>query len=199
MGYMVNLSLQGRAALVVGGGEIGRRKVMDLLAAQAGVTVVAPRICDGLLALAAEGRIAIHQRSYQADDIANAFIAIAATNDTDVNTEVFRDASVRNVLVNVVDVPALCTFTVPATVRRGDLTIAIATDGRCPAFASILREELEQHYGPEYGDLVGQFAEARREMIAAKFDGPSIRARLAELYAIFSRKSMLLKSRSERI
>jgi precorrin-2 dehydrogenase/sirohydrochlorin ferrochelatase len=199
MGYMVNLSLQGRTALVVGGGEIARRKVLDLLASQSAVTVVAKRACEGLLALAAEGQIVVHQRAYQSGDIGDAFIVIAATNDTGVNTQVFADAAARNVLVNVVDVPKLCTFTVPATVRRGDLTIAIATDGRCPAFASILREELEQHYGPEYGELVGQFAETRREMIAAKCDGPSIRAKLAELYSIFSRKSMLLKSRSDLI
>src|SRR5580658_3830395 len=117
MGYIVNLSLQGRGALVVGGGEIAHRKVLDLLAAQARVTVVAPHLCQSIVALAAEERIRVHPRRYQSDDIRDSFVVIAATDDTAVNTEVSRDATARNVLVNVVDVPALCTFTVPAVVR----------------------------------------------------------------------------------
>jgi len=86
------------------------------------------------------------------------------------------------VLVNVVDRPALCTFTVPATVHRGDLTIAIATNGRCPAFASILREELEGNYGPEYADLLDRFAQIRHRMVADGEPGPRIRETIAELY-----------------
>jgi siroheme synthase-like protein len=182
MGYMVNLSLRGRAALVVGGGEIARRKVLDLLAAQASVTVVAPRACAGIVELAEQGRIRAHWRPYRAEDIGDAFVAIAATDDNDVNVAVSRDATARNVLVNVVDVPALCTFIVPATVHRGDLTIAITTDGGCPSLASILREELEGRYGPEYGKLVSLFSELRRRMKALAWDGPTIREKLAAIY-----------------
>jgi precorrin-2 dehydrogenase/sirohydrochlorin ferrochelatase len=86
------------------------------------------------------------------------------------------------VLVNVVDRPALCTFTVPATVHRGDLTIAIATNGRCPAFASILREELEGRYGAEYAELVDRFAQLRNRMMAEGSTGPEIRAKIASEY-----------------
>jgi precorrin-2 dehydrogenase/sirohydrochlorin ferrochelatase len=179
MGYMVNLSLKGREALVVGGGEIARRKVVDLLAAQARVTVVAPRICDGIVAIA---EVRAHRRPYRAEDIGDAFVAIAATDDEDLNARISRDATARNVLVNVVDRPALCTFTVPATVHRGDLTIAISTDGGCPALSSILREELEGRYGPEYGPLVALFSELRRKMIALGWKGPEIREKLAAIY-----------------
>jgi siroheme synthase-like protein len=145
MGYMVNLVVEGREALIVGGGEIASRKVEDLLAAKARVTLVAPGVCEKIEALA--DRIQLHRRPYEPGDIGDAFVVIAATDDEALNAAVSRDCAARNVLVNVVDRPALCTFTVPATVHRGDLTIAIATNGRCPALASILREELEDRYG----------------------------------------------------
>jgi len=180
MGYMVNLVVEGREVLIVGGGEIAARKVEDLLAAKARVTLVAPRVCNGIEALAE--RIQLHRRPYQAGDIGNSFMVIAATDDEELNAAVSKDCAARGVLVNVVDRPALCTLTVPATVHRGDLTIAIATNGRCPAFASILREELEGRYGPEYGELVERFAQFRKEMIAQGWSGPEIRATLATIY-----------------
>jgi precorrin-2 dehydrogenase/sirohydrochlorin ferrochelatase len=180
MGYLVNLTVEGREALVVGGGEIAARKVEDLLAAKARVTVVAPRIGEKIAALA--DRVPIHRRPYESGDIGDSFVVIAATDDEDLNAQVSRDCAARHVLVNVVDRPALCTFTVPATVHRGDLTIAISTDGRCPAFASILREELEGRYGPEYGELVELFAQLRKQMTARGWGGPKIRERLASIY-----------------
>jgi precorrin-2 dehydrogenase / sirohydrochlorin ferrochelatase len=182
MSYMVNLSLDGQTALVVGGGEVARRKVEDLLLAKARVTVVAPQICAGIVALAAQSDVRAHARPYQSSDISESFIVIAATDDEDVNAEVAWDCMAHNVLVNVVDRPALCTFTVPATVHRGDLTIAVATEGRSPAFSGILREELEGRYGPEYGRLVELFGELRKKMIALGWNGSTIREKLALLY-----------------
>ena len=182
MGYMVNLTLDGRAALVVGGGEIARRKVEDLLAAKARVTVVAPQISAGIVALAAQAGVRAHARPYQSLDIRDCAVVIAATDDEDLNAQVARDCISRNILVNVVDRPALCTFTVPATVHRGNLTIAIATEGLSPAFSGILREELEGRYGPEYGSLVELFGDLRKKMIAAGWKGTEIREKLAMLY-----------------
>jgi precorrin-2 dehydrogenase/sirohydrochlorin ferrochelatase len=182
MSYLVNLALEGRAAVVVGGGEVAARKVQDLLAAKANVTVIAPQVCDRIVALADEKRIVMHGRPYATGDLAGAFVAIAATDDEDLNVRVANDAAATNVLVNVVDRPALCTFTVPATVRRGDLTLAISTEGRCPALAGILREELEARYGPEYAELVSLFGEARKKMIELGWDGRRIRETLAGIY-----------------
>ena len=182
MSYLVNLALEGRAAVVVGGGEVAARKVQDLLAAKANVTVIAPQVCDRIVALADEKRIVMHGRPYGTGDLAGAFVAIAATDDEDLNARVANDAAATNVLVNVVDRPALCTFTVPATVRRGDLTLAISTEGRCPALAGILREELEARYGPEYAELVSLFGEARKKMIELGWDGRRIRETLAGIY-----------------
>jgi len=182
MSYLVNVALEGRAALVVGGGEVAARKVQNLLAAKANVTVIAPQLCDGIVALADEKRIVAHRRPYSTEDLAGAFVAIAATDDEGLNARVAEDAAAMNVLVNVVDRPALCTFTVPATVRRGDLTLAIATEGRCPALAEILREELEERYGPEYAELVSLFGEARKKMIELGWNGQRVRETLAGMY-----------------
>jgi precorrin-2 dehydrogenase/sirohydrochlorin ferrochelatase len=182
MSYLVNLIVEGRAAVVVGGGAVAARKVEDLLAAGAGVTVVAPRLCGRIVSLAAEGRIQARSRPYTGEDLAGAFLAIAATDDEAVNARVARDAAAMNVLVNVVDCPALCSFTVPATVSRGHLALAVATEGRCPALAGILRRELETRYGPEYAELVNLFAALRQEMMAQHWDGRRIREALAEAY-----------------
>ena len=182
MSYLVNLALEGRAAVVVGGGEVAGRKVQDLLAAKAQVTVIAPQLCDGIVALADERLVVAHGRSYRTGDLAGAFVAIAATDDEGINARVAADAAARNVLVNVVDRPALCTFTVPATLRRGDLTLAISTEGRCPALAGILRDELDRRYGPEYAELAGLFGEVRKKMIELGWDGRRIRETLARIY-----------------
>ena len=179
---MVNLAVEDRAAVVIGGGEVAARKVQDLLAARARVTVIAPHACRHIRELAEEKRIQARFRPYTKEDLGGAFVAIAATDDEEVNARVASDAAAMNVLVNVVDRPALCTFTVPATLCRGDLTFAVATEGRCPALSGILREELETRYGPEYSELVGLFAELRREMIAQDWDGRRIRETLAKTY-----------------
>jgi precorrin-2 dehydrogenase/sirohydrochlorin ferrochelatase len=190
MSYVVNLALEGRAAVVIGGGEVAARKVRDLLAAKANVTVIAPQACNRIAALADEKRIVAHGRPYRTGDLAGAFVAIAATDDEDLNARVAGDAAAMNVLVNVVDRPALCTFTVPATVRRGDLTLAIATEGRCPALAGILREELEARYGPEYSELVSLFGQLRKKMIGLGWDGQRIRETLAGMYRAGDRTAL---------
>jgi precorrin-2 dehydrogenase/sirohydrochlorin ferrochelatase len=190
MSYLVNLALEGREAVVVGGGEVAVRKVQDLLAAKANVTVIAPHLCEGIVALADEKLILMHGRPYSSGDLAGAFVAIAATDDEGLNARISEDAAAMHVLVNVVDRPALCTFTVPATVSRGDLTIAIATEGRCPALAGILREELEERYGPEYSELVSLFGEARKKMIELRWDGGRIRETLAGMYRAGDRRAL---------
>jgi precorrin-2 dehydrogenase/sirohydrochlorin ferrochelatase len=182
MSYMVNLAVEGRLAVVIGGGPVAARKVQDLLAAGARVMVFALRACDRVVALAQENRIQLHLRPYAKADLAGAFVAVCATSDPEVNARVAGDAVSMGVLVNVVDRPALCTFTVPATLGRGALTLAVATEGRCPALAGILREELESRYGEEYSALVDLFADLRKTMIGLAWDGARIRETLAGLY-----------------
>jgi precorrin-2 dehydrogenase/sirohydrochlorin ferrochelatase len=151
--YVACLRLKSRTCLVVGGGDIGLEKVEGLLACDGNVTVVAPDVCTELAALASEGSITWVQRRYAPDDLDGAFLVIAATNDTDVNIAVYDDAERRAMLVNVVDVPPLCNFILPAILRTGPLAIAISTAGASPALAKRMKREIGEHFGDEYARL----------------------------------------------
>ena len=151
--YIACLRLSGRTALVVGGGEIGLEKVEGLLACGGDVVLVAPEANLALRELAAEGSITWHQRDYRAHDLDGCLIAIAATDDTDINIQVFNDAEKRAMLVNVVDVPPLCNFILPAIVRTGPLAVAISTAGASPALAKRMKREISELFGEPYATL----------------------------------------------
>ncbi len=151
--YIACLRLKGRRCLVVGGGEIGLEKVEGLLACDASVTLVAPEAHPELVALAREGSIRWEQREYRSGDLEGCLIAIAATDDTDINIRVFDDAELRAMLVNVVDVPPLCNFILPAIVRTGPLAVAISTAGASPALAKRMKREISELFGEPYAQL----------------------------------------------
>jgi siroheme synthase-like protein len=159
--YIACLKLSGRRCLVVGGGDIGLEKVEGLLACDASVTLVAPEAIAPLRQLAAEGSIAWEQRTYETADLEGTFIVIACTNDTDVNIRVFDDAERRAMLVNIVDVPPLCNFILPAIVRTGPLAIAISTAGASPALAKRMKREVGELFGEEYARLAIMLNDAR--------------------------------------
>jgi siroheme synthase-like protein len=123
--YIACLRLEGRRCVVVGGGQVGLEKVEGLLACDAAVTLVWPEAVPELERYGREGSIAWERREYRPEDLDGAFLVIAATSLTDLNTRVFEDAEARSMLVNVVDVPDLCNFILPAIVRQGPLAIAI--------------------------------------------------------------------------
>jgi precorrin-2 dehydrogenase/sirohydrochlorin ferrochelatase len=159
--YIACLRLTGRRCVVVGGGEIGLEKVEGLLACDGDVVLVAPDAHPSLVSLASEGSIRWEQRSYQASDLDGALIAIAATSDTDVNIKVFDDAERRAMLVNVVDVPPLCNFILPAIVRTGPLAVAISTAGASPALAKRMKREISDLFGEPYATLAILLNDAR--------------------------------------
>ncbi len=159
--YIACLKLTGRRCLVVGGGDIGLEKTEGLLACDATVVLVAPDAIDELQALAAEGSIEWQQREYEAADLEGTFMVIACTNDTDVNIRVFDDAERRAMLVNIVDVPPLCNFILPAIVRTGPLAIAISTAGASPALAKRMKREVSELFGEEYARLAIMLNDAR--------------------------------------
>lgn len=159
--YAVSLVLQGRKCVVVGAGDVGERKIDALLESGAEVVVIGPDATTDVRAWARDGRIAWTDREYAAGDLDGAFLAIAATDDREVNRRIAEEASERRVLLNVVDDPELCMFTAPALLKRGDLTVAISTNGKSPAMARKVREDLEAHFPNNYGDLVAAAAEAR--------------------------------------
>jgi len=143
--YIACLKLTGRKCLVVGGGDIGLEKVEGLLACDGDVTLLAPDAHPELESLAAEGSIAWERGAYAGpEDLEGVFMVIAATNDSEVNIEIFDHAEKRAMLVNVVDVPPLCNFILPAIVRSGPLAIAISTAGASPALAKRMKREVSE-------------------------------------------------------
>jgi precorrin-2 dehydrogenase / sirohydrochlorin ferrochelatase len=159
--YIACLRLSGRPCLVVGGGDVGLEKVEGLLACDGAVTVVAPDAVAALRAYAEEGSISWERREFRDEDLDGRFLAIAATNQTDVNIAVYDGAERRAMLVNVVDVPPLCTFILPAIVRTGPLAIAISTAGASPALAKRMKREIAAAYGEPYARLAVILNEAR--------------------------------------
>jgi len=160
--YIACLKLKGRRCLVVGGGDIGLEKVEGLLACDADVTLIAPVAHPQLEELAAEGSIRWEKRPYAgAADLDGAFLAIAATDDSEVNIGVYDDAERQAMLVNVVDVPPLCNFILPAIVRSGPLAIAISTAGASPALAKRMKREVSELFGEEYARLAVVLNDAR--------------------------------------
>jgi siroheme synthase-like protein len=159
--YIACLRLTGRRCLVVGGGDIGLEKVEGLLVCGADVTLVAPEAHEALAELAAEGSIRWARREYEPGDLEGCLIAIAATDDTDVNIRVFDDAERRAMLINVVDVPPLCNFILPAIVRTGPLAVAISTAGASPALAKRMKREIADLFGEPYADLAVLLNDAR--------------------------------------
>jgi precorrin-2 dehydrogenase/sirohydrochlorin ferrochelatase len=165
--YPINLDLTGRKALVIGAGSVAKRKVSSLVEAGADVTVVAKRVdqaftdhCKGLDFKLVEG-------AYSADYLTDVVIAIAATNDSDLNKRIYADCREHKVICNVVDVPELCDFYVPAVVKRGSLQIAIGTDGASPAYSAHVRRKLQEMFTEEHGRFVDELKVARQKVIAA--------------------------------
>ena len=151
--YMACLKLKGRRCLVVGGGEVGLEKVEGLLVCDGDVHVVAPELVPELARYAEEGSISWDRREFEDADLDGAFLAIAATSDTDVNISVHDGAERRAMLVNVVDVPPLCNFILPAIERSGPLAIAISTAGASPALAKRMKREIAASYSEPYARL----------------------------------------------
>jgi precorrin-2 dehydrogenase / sirohydrochlorin ferrochelatase len=159
--YIACLRLTGRRCVVIGGGDVGLEKVEGLLACDADVTLIAPEAHPSLVELAGEGSIRWEQREYESGDLNGALIAIAATSDTEVNIRVFGDAERRAMLVNVVDVPPLCNFILPAIVRTGPLAVAISTAGASPALAKRMKREIGELFGEPYATLAILLNDAR--------------------------------------
>jgi siroheme synthase-like protein len=155
--YMACLDLRGRSVLVVGGGRVALEKVDGLLAAGAVVTAVAPQVVAEL-----ESReIEIVRREYRTADLDGRFLVVAATSTSSVNRRVFREAEARSLFCNVVDVPELCSFILPAVHREGPIAVAVSTGGASPALAQHLRDEIAAIVRPEHAVLAEQLRELR--------------------------------------
>ncbi len=181
--YPMFAVLAAKDCLVVGGGGVGERKVADLLAAGAKVTVVSPALTPELADRAARGEIRYLAEDFAPRHLEGMTLVLGATDDPRVNAEVSAAAQAAGIWVNIADAPELCTFIVPARVSRGDLTVAVSTGGASPALARKLREELEGRFGPEYGPYLDLLKKVRERLLAARRghrDNPALFRRLVD-------------------
>jgi precorrin-2 dehydrogenase/sirohydrochlorin ferrochelatase len=145
------LDVRGRPAVVVGGDAAAAEKAAALHLVGAAVTVLSPEFCADLLSMAERGEVTLRHKAYERGDLAGAFVVVAATTDNPALSEAIWDEACQNgQLLNVVDVPALCTFIVPSILRRGQLTIAVSTEGASPGLAKRIRQDLEKLFPPIY-------------------------------------------------
>lgn len=162
--YPINLQINNRLCIVVGGGSVAQRKVVDLLAAGACVTVLSPEITPHLAELIMQKKLIHINRAYGEGDLAGFFIVICATNNKAVNQLVAEEGNQIGALVNVADAPQLGNFNIPSKITHGDLLITISTGGKSPALAKMLGKELRERYGPEYGTYLELLALTRAKM-----------------------------------
>jgi len=162
--YPVSLNISGRKCVVVGGGQVALRKAKALLEHGADVEVISPELCPQLVKLSESGEIGILAREYQSGDLKEAFVAIAATDDSEVNQQMVTEARKDAVLVSVVDDAENSDFIAPSYLRRGEVTIAVSTSGRSPALARKIRTRLEKELGDEYASLTRLISEVRAEV-----------------------------------
>lgn len=162
MYYPALLDLHSRLTVLVGGGQVAARKAVSLMQCGARLRLVAPEVCGEMKTLLEGGEIEHLAREFQPGDLEGAVLAVSATDDEAVNRRVADEAKRRAIFVNVVDVPQLCSFIVPAVVRRGPLLLAVSTSGASPAAARKLRQDLERDFGPEWGPYLVIMAAARK-------------------------------------
>ena len=155
--YMACLDLRRRDCLVVGGGRVATEKAHGLLDCEANVVVVAPRIDDELRRLP----VRIERRAFRPSDVDGRFLVIAATNDRAVNQSVSAEASARATLCNVADNPELCSFILPAIVRRDPILVGVSTGGASPALAQRIRADVADLIRPEHAALADRLAALR--------------------------------------
>jgi siroheme synthase-like protein len=171
--FPIFVKLQQRLVVVIGAGEIAAQKIDGLLRAEARIRVVAPEVSAAFVKPIRGGRIEWIPRKFAAGDLDGATLAIAATSATGVNASVFREAEARGILCNAVDDIENCRFFYGSIVQRGDLQIAISTNGKSPALAQRLRQELEQQFGPEY-EVWLEWLGAARELLRAADGGGTV-------------------------
>ncbi len=162
------MNITNRRCVVIGGGEVASRKVIMLLKANAAITLYSPEICPALQVLSEDGTITHIKANFEPSQLTDACLVIAATDVEVVNTAVSIAAKAQNIPVNVVDSPALCTFTMASIVERSPIVIAISSEGNAPVLARYLRTKIETMLPAGYGriaSIAGEF----RDKVKAKY------------------------------
>ena len=164
------LKLEGKRCLVVGAGKVGEPKVGGLIDTGARVHVVALEAGEAVRNWARTGKITFELRAFVPEDLDGTFLAVVATASRVLNETIYREAQRRGILCNVVDVPEYCDFYYPAVVRRGDLQIAVSTNGQSPSLAQKIRQQLERQFDPGYARWVADLGTTRRLVLASDLD-----------------------------
>ena len=163
--YPILLNLNKFPCLVVGGGKVAYRKVLSLLSFNAEVTVLAPKICKSLIEFANQKKVKLIKKAYTKDFLKNYKIVFSATDNPKINQIVRDDCTKENILLNVVDNPALCDFILPANIRRGDLTISVSSQGKAPFYTKEMKRKLEQFISPIHADIITIAGEFRKQLL----------------------------------
>ena len=181
------VKLEGKRCLVVGAGKVGEPKIGSLIETGARVHVVALEASETVHRWAGDGKITLEIRAFASGDLDGTFLAVVATASRDLNSSIYHEAQQRGILCNVVDVPEYCDFYYPAVVRRGDLQIAVSTNGQSPSLAQKLRQQLERQFGPGYARWVAELGETRKLVLASDLD-PKRKSDL--LHSLASREAL---------
>lgn len=161
--YPIMLNIKNRRCGVVGGGKVAYRKILSLLECEAEVIVISKEIIQDIKILVEKNKIVYIEGSYDFKYISNLYLVYAATDEFHTNVEIYNQCNENHILVNVVDKPDVCNFIVPSKVKRGDLTIAISTNGKSPMLARKIREDLEKVYDDRYEIFLDIMGNVRKE------------------------------------
>lgn len=190
--YPILINLQKFPCLVVGGGQVALRKIQSLLAYNVKITVLSPSISKQLKALIKKNKIKVIPKYYSKEYIKNYKVIFSATNKREINEQVFKDCKAENKLLNVVDVPKLCDFILPAVVRRGDLTISVSSQGRAPFFAKEVKNKIDHIFPSYYEDIIDLAGDFRSIIMNnKKFDSPRIKEKAFEKFFMIDWKKVL--------
>ncbi|MGA7925067.1 MAG: bifunctional precorrin-2 dehydrogenase/sirohydrochlorin ferrochelatase [Candidatus Sulfotelmatobacter sp.] len=181
------VKLEGKRCLVVGAGKVGEPKIGGIIDTGACVHVIALEASDAVKVWAQAGKITLELRAFSVGDLDGTLLAVVATASRTLNGSIYREAQRRGVLCNVVDDPEYCDFYYPAVVRRGDLQIAISTNGQSPSLAQKLRQQLERQFGPGYARWIAELGETRKLVLASDLD-PERKSAL--LHSLASREAV---------
>lgn len=165
--YPIFVNLEKKTCLVVGAGEVGKRKIQSLIDSGAGhVTIIETQPADPEMdSISNLDNVDFKCREFKDNDLDGKFLVIACTSSEEVNWRISNLCAKRGILCNIVDQPEKCSFIVPATVKRGDLTVAISTAGQSPAMAKRIRKELQESFGDEYARLLTLMGRIRPLML----------------------------------
>ena len=181
MKYPIFLNLEAKRAVVIGGGSVAARNILGLLEAQARVVVVAEQIDEILETRCKHSNTEFVEAKYSKDYLVGASIVFAATNSRKTNEQIYNDCQQLEILCNIADDPELCNFFVPAVVRRGDLQIAVCTEGDYPAYAGHIRKKLEDIFTEKHGQFLTELEAIRKYIIETMPNSARRKALLGEL------------------